>query len=101
MNNTRSGLRRAGVELWRSHDPAHTIVPKKAHRIIVENDEGRLRAIVDGRLLHEERETASLVGKGQGRVGLCLYADARVRDVKVYVKPLDDGKIRGSDWSSP
>lgn len=28
MNNTRTGLRRAGAELWRSHDPTHMIVPK-------------------------------------------------------------------------
>ena len=93
MNNTRTGLRRAGVELWRSREPSHMIVPGKIHRITVENDEGRLRFIVDGELLHEERDTASLVGAGQDRVGLYLYTATRVLDIRIYVKPLDDGRI--------
>jgi len=92
-NNTCNRLRRAGVEQWKSEDRTRMITPNKVHRIIVENDEGRLRFIVDGRLLHEAREEGSLVGEGQDRVGFYLFTAAKISDVKIYVKLLDDGKI--------
>jgi len=92
-NNTCNRLRRAGIETWRSEDPAHMITPNKTHRIVVENDEGRLRFIVDGHLLREEREEGSLVGDEQNRIGFYLYTAAKLRNVKIYIKPLDDGKI--------
>jgi len=43
--------------------------------------------------LHEAREEGSLVGEGQDRVGFYLFTAAKIRDVKIYVKVLDDGKI--------
>lgn len=92
-NNTCNRLLRAGVESWKSEDPTRRITPDKTHRIIVENHEGRLRFIVDGQLLHEEREKDSLVGEEQNRVGFYLYTAAKIRNVRIYIKPLDDGKI--------
>ena len=84
---------RDGAEVWRDDHPEHKIVPDKLHRIVWENDEGRLRFIVDGNVLFEGRETASLVGDLHGRAGLYLWTTARIKEIKLYVKELDDGLL--------
>jgi len=91
--NTRNRLRRAGVDLWADEDPKTLITPGKVHHIIVENDEGRVRFIVDGTLVVEHSETEFIVGPGQDRFGFYFYTAVKVGNVKLYVKPLMDDMI--------
>jgi len=60
---------------------------------VAENDSGRIRLTVDGRVLLESTEKTSFVGSGQDRAGLYLYTPARIFSVKLYVKPLVDDNI--------
>jgi hypothetical protein len=93
MRNTLHRLRRAGKTLRLDENPSVRIKPNQRHRIMAENDAGRVRLTVDGRVLLEGREKASFVGPGQDRAGLYLYTPARVFSVKLYVKPLADDTI--------
>ena len=86
-------LLRAGETLRSDENPSVRIKPNRRHRIVAENDAGRVRLTVDGRMLLEGTEKASFVGPGQDRAGLYLYTPARVFSVKLYVKPLADDSI--------
>ncbi len=74
--------------------PGVLITPGKYHDIVAENDMGTLRLWVDGKLLLEQKEMVSLLGKEQNRVGLYFYTGADVENVKVYLKRLPDGYER-------
>ena len=91
--NTYNFLWRDGTEIWRNNHPEYKIVPDKLHHIIWENDEGLLRFIVDGNVVFEGQEPSSLVGEGRARAGLYLGSAARIKEIKLYVKELDDGLI--------
>ncbi|MBN1672845.1 MAG: DUF4838 domain-containing protein [Kiritimatiellae bacterium] len=91
--NTRHQILRARQVLCADRQPRRRIAPNRWHRIVVENDEGQLRLVVDDTVLLAHAESASLLGEGQDRVGFYLYTAARVRRVRVYVKPLMDDKF--------
>ena len=93
MANTLHKISRQGNVLWVDRQPSTRISAKNDHHVIVENDEGLLRLIVDGKVIRQLREKTSLVGEGQDRVGFFFYSPTRVEKVKVYYKPLDDGLI--------
>jgi len=93
MGNTLNRILRQQEVLWEEHQPAIRIVAQNKHHIVVENDEGLLRLTVDGKVVHQLREKASLVGDRQDSVGLYFYTPTRVEKVKVYYKPLDEGMI--------
>jgi len=88
--NTRNMIRRSGKALVEQKDPKIRITPDKLHRIVVENDEGMLRLVVDGRTVFEQKETANIMGNDHDRVGLYFYTNARLESVRVLVKRLDD-----------
>lgn len=89
--NTRNMIRRAGNEVVAQQDPEIKITPDKLHHIIVENDEGTLRLIVDGQTVFEHQETSSIMGNDFDRVGFYFYTQTRLEEVRVYVKRLPDG----------
>jgi len=92
--NSLNQLSRSDGPLCVDEKPKIRITPNKLHLIIAENDQGRLRLIVDGKLVFEYLEDKSLAGgEGQDRIGFYLYTPARVRNVKVYTKPLQDDFI--------
>lgn len=86
--NTRNRIRRAGNELVVDANPENMIVPDQPHHVIVENDQGTLRMFVDGKKIFEHQEPASIMGDGFDRVGFYFYTQARVEQVRVYVKRL-------------
>ena len=86
--NKRNQLTRAGTTLDGDESPKVRIRPGGKHRIVVENDRGRLRCFVNGRPILSFTEKSSLVGPGQDRVGFYFYTAAKVKSVKVYVKSL-------------
>jgi len=91
--NTRHKLIKAGQTVRTDEAPSVRIVPNRRHRIVVENDEGRLRLTVDDLVVLEAKEDTSFVGPGHDRAGLYFYAPARVFNVKLFVKPLKDDTI--------
>ena len=91
--NTQNRIRRAGQELVADGSPKKLITPDKVHRVVVENDQGTLRLIVDGELLLEQADRASIAGEGYDRVGFYFYTAAKVNYVKVYTKRLPDDLI--------
>jgi hypothetical protein len=86
--NTVTQLARVGETL--RLNPDQPITPRRVHRIVVENDRGKLRCFVDGRAVIIERENRSIVGPAQNHVGFYFYTEARIRKVRVYVKGLPD-----------
>ena len=86
--NTVTQLARAGESL-RLH-PDKTITPRKIHKIVLENEHGKLRCFVDGEAVFEENEDSSMVGPAQNHVGFYFYTQARIRKVRLYVKGLPD-----------
>ncbi|MBN1672848.1 MAG: DUF4838 domain-containing protein [Kiritimatiellae bacterium] len=88
--NTRNRILRAGEPVFADSKPAVRIVPNKIHHIAIENDEGILRFVVDGKLLFAGREAASLLGADHDRVGFYIYTRSRIDQVKVYTKPPKD-----------
>ncbi len=86
--NTVTQLAKAGKTL-RLH-PDQKITPRRVHKIVVENDRGKLRCFVDGKAVFSEADERSLIGPTQNHVGLYFYTPARVRKVRVYVKGLPD-----------
>jgi len=88
MNNTRNQLRKAGASVLVDADPQKLITTDQVHRIVVENDKGRLRMFADGELLLEHSEKMSIMGPEHNRIGFYFYTAAKVSNVKVYVKQL-------------
>jgi hypothetical protein len=86
--NTKNQLRRAGVSVALDPQPRKLITPSKAHRVVVQNDNGHLSFFVDRRLILEHAEDTSLLGPDHSRVGFYFYTAAKVRRVRVYVKRL-------------
>jgi Domain of unknown function (DUF4838) len=89
--NKKTQLHRAGDIVQQNLQPKAMIIPGKTHKIVVENDNGRVRFFVDGRLTLEHTEKESIVSSKQKHVGLYFYTVGKVNSVKVYVKPLTDG----------
>ncbi len=90
FHNTRNRIARQGADVIDDVDSEHRIIPDKTHTIVVENDEGHLRFFLDGELLYEHEEELSIVGHENACVGLYFYTNARVSNLKVYVKRLPE-----------
>ena len=88
--NTRNKVLRAWKLLEEERDPAVKIVPGKVHQIVVENDGGALRLTVDGTTVLSHKEDASILGGGHDKVGLYCYTDCKIRNVRVYVKAVEE-----------
>ena len=88
LHNTLNQLQRAGASLLKDEDPAHMLVPDQKYRVVLENDKGTVRCIVDGKVLMETKEKQAIFGQDYDRVGFYFYTAAKVFSVKVYVKRL-------------
>ena len=88
--NRRNQIRKGGAEVALDTDPTVTIAPDTFHHIVVENDHGDLRMFVDEEPVIAHRESGSILGEQQNRVGFYFHTAAKVRNVKVYVKTLPD-----------
>lgn len=86
FNNTRNRIRRQGVDLADDRDPETLIVPDQVHRIVVENDAGQLRLIVDDEVLLEAHDERAIIGDGHDQVGFYFESNGRVLNVKVYTQ---------------
>src|SRR5690606_4023568 len=90
-NNTINALQRKGKPVVLDRTGRTLIEPGRTYHIVVENNEGVIRLIVDGKLVFEHSEEMSLMGEGQDRLGFYSGTPARVNHVKVYVKNLEGG----------
>lgn len=88
--NTRNILKRKNRLLVEQEEPEILITPNKLHTIVVENDEGVLRLSVDGKVVMEKEESASIMGDDFDRVGLYVYTNTRIERVRVFVKRLSE-----------
>jgi len=86
--NSKTQLRRAGDIVQQNLQPEAMIIPGKTHDIVAENDKGRVRLFVDGRLTFDHVEEESIVNSKQKHLGFYFYTAGKVNSVKVYVKPL-------------
>lgn len=87
--NTINRIRRAGQELVAERDTR--IVPDERYRIVVENDEGALRIFVNDELLMEVNDPNPFpAGNDYNRVGFYFVTRARLHNVRVYIRRLDD-----------
>ena len=85
-NNQRNQIRKAGLAVKTKVNPDKRIIADQRHKIIVENDNGLLRLIVDGKLLLEYKDKQPLISPGQNRVGFYFYTASKLYNVKVYIK---------------
>lgn len=90
FDNTRNRLLKDGTLLFEDRDPEVLIVQDKTHHIVAENDEGKLRLWVDGKLVIEESEETSIIGKGYDHFGVYIRTAALIDNIKLYVKTLPD-----------
>jgi hypothetical protein len=91
QNNTLNRVMRAGVTLREDSKPEKMITPGQVQRIVVENDQGTLRLSVNGEVRLECREKQSLLDLEQNRCGFYFCTTAKVFNVRLYVKQLDNG----------
>ena len=91
FNNKRNQIRKEGAQLLVDNEPKIRIVQDKVHRIVVENDRGRLRLFVDGQRVLAFKEKMSLIGPTHNRAGFYFYTAVKVDNVKLYVKGLPNG----------
>ena len=91
FNNKRNQIRKEGATLLVDNEPRIRIVQDKVHRIVVENDRGRLRLFVDGQRVLAFKEKMSLIGPTHNRAGFYFYTAVKVDSVKLYVKALPNG----------
>ena len=68
--------------------PDRKITPRRIHRIVLENDRGKIRCFIDGQPVFTEREQISLVGKTRNHIGFYCYTPAKIRKVRLYAKGL-------------
>ncbi len=86
FTGNRNRLIKAGKDLVRVDDPEIRMMPDTTHKIVAENDQGRLRLFVDGVLALEHQDEDPLTLSGQDRIGFYFYTASKVPEVKVYVK---------------
>ncbi|MFC1454325.1 hypothetical protein ACFLQL_04000 [Verrucomicrobiota bacterium] len=86
--NTKNKLLRNGTMLQIDEEPKKLITADKVHKIVLENDKGKVRCFVDGELVLEDTDKQAVVGTDYDRVGFYFYTAAKVFNVKVYVKRL-------------
>lgn len=86
-------LHREGQQLVSQEFQQELLKPRKVHRIVVENDQGRLRLTIDGQRLLDQEELESFMGEGYDHVGLHFPTQVKLRRVRVLVKQLEDGFI--------
>lgn len=91
VNNTINRLRKTRSVLEEASEDTIFIQPDHWHKIVVENDAGSIRMIVDGEtvLEHEERG-APLVTEGQDRIGFYSWTAYKVRNLKLYLKEVSN-----------
>ena len=89
--NTSNKIWRDGKEIATDLNMGTLIGTDNVHRIILENDQGELRLIVDDKLIVECKDNSPFfAGKDYNRIGFYFENNAKVRNVKVYIKRMDD-----------
>lgn len=88
--NTRNMICRAGKVVAEEKDPNIRITADTLHHVVVENDEGMLRLIVDGQTVFEQEEKSHIMGQGFDRIGFYFSTRTRVESVRVLTKRLTD-----------
>jgi len=91
FHNTQNMVRRAGRPIQQDRSPSILIAPGKTHHIIVESDQGRVRMIVDSKLVLDQPESSSILGPANNRVGFYSETSMKIDNVKIYTKQLEGG----------
>lgn len=91
MGNTVNRLMRLGSVVRSDDAPDRTVVPDQRYRIVLENDGGKVRCVVDGTTLVEWEDADPVVGTDHDRVGFYFFVMTKVFGVKVFAKPSDGG----------
>ena len=91
MLNTVNQIQKEGVEVASDSTPENRIVPGKKHHVVVENDKGTVRMVIDGKVIMEEEESESILGEGYDRVGFYFSTSSKIDNLKVYMKRLPNG----------
>ncbi len=91
VNNTINRLRKTRTILEEASEDTVLITPNHWHKMVVENDAGTIRLIVDGEtvLEHEERG-APLVTEEHDRIGFYSWTAYKVRNLNLYLKNVAD-----------
>lgn len=87
-------IKRGGQVVATTDASTAVLTPGKRHQIVIENDEGHLRFLVDGKPVFEHNEMFSIMGSGYDKVGFCFGWPSRVDNLKVYYKRLPGGLDR-------
>jgi len=96
--NTRNQIQKAGVQVASDVTPENRIVPDKKHHVVVENDQGTVRMVIDGKVVLEEEESESILGEGYDRIGFYFYTASKIDNLKLYVKRLPNGLDTDADY---
>jgi len=89
--NPANQIQKAGVQIASDSTPENRIVPSQTHHVVVENDKGTVRMVIDGKVVLEETESDSILGEGYDRVGFHFSTGSKIDNLKVYVKKLPNG----------
>jgi len=87
-NNTVNQILKLSSNIGEGDASKKCIISDKVHKVIVENDNGRIRLIVDGEILIEAEDKKPIVGSDFDRVGFYFHTASKINNVKVYIKRL-------------
>ncbi|MFN2352656.1 MAG: DUF4838 domain-containing protein [Kiritimatiellia bacterium] len=91
VHNTVNRLRKSREILEEISEDTMLIKPDHWHKMVLENDAGTVRLIVDGETVLEHVELgAPLVAEGQDRIGFYSWTAYKVRNLKLYLKNVAD-----------
>jgi Domain of unknown function (DUF4838) len=90
--NRKTQLRKAGNTVQQNLTPQARIIPGRTHHVAIENNKGRVRFFLDGRLTLDHKEKESIVSSKHQHLGFYFYTAGKVSEVRVYVKKLADSR---------
>jgi hypothetical protein len=89
LANTTDRLLRTEAEVGQTAENAPLVKPGQKYRILVENDGGRLRLVIDGQEVCRYTDPEPLKGQSHDRIGFYTWGcTLTIENLTVYTKPV-------------
>ncbi len=85
-NNEKNQIRKTGASVAVDRKLDTLIVNDQRHKVVVENDRGALRFLVDGKLILKYQDKHPILDPQHNRLGFYFFTAAKLFKVRVYAK---------------
>ncbi len=85
-NNEKNQIRKKGISIAVDKKLDNLIVNDQRHKVVVENDRGALRLLVDGKLILKYQDKHPILDPQHNRLGFYFFTAAKLFKVRVYAK---------------